>query len=86
MYLIYLLFSFAQEPQDEEIVATPPVVESEKSVKTDEMATTAPPDIRLETSHATLEPYDPNVPVGKLDFFSAKKEQVWHNQAMDLVC
>uniref|UniRef100_A0A8C2HIE0 Matrin 3-like 1.1 n=1 Tax=Cyprinus carpio TaxID=7962 RepID=A0A8C2HIE0_CYPCA len=52
------------EPQDEETDAAPP--ESEKSVKTTEEKpiTTPPPEIKLDTSHATLEPYDPNVPVG----------------------
>ncbi|XP_050983680.1 matrin 3-like 1.2 isoform X2 [Labeo rohita] len=50
--------------QDEETGATPPVVESEKSVKTEEKPITAAPETKLETSHATLEPYDPNVPVG----------------------
>ncbi|XP_077092038.1 uncharacterized protein LOC143744436 [Siphateles boraxobius] len=45
--------------EDEETVA------SEKSVKTEEKTiTTAPSEMRLETSHSTLEPYDPNVPVG----------------------
>uniref|UniRef100_A0A8C1M8M5 Matrin 3-like 1.1 n=1 Tax=Cyprinus carpio TaxID=7962 RepID=A0A8C1M8M5_CYPCA len=53
------------EPEDEETVAAPPVVESEKSVKTEEKPiTTAAPEIKLNTSHAALEPYDPNVPVG----------------------
>uniref|UniRef100_A0A671Q6H5 Matrin-3-like n=1 Tax=Sinocyclocheilus anshuiensis TaxID=1608454 RepID=A0A671Q6H5_9TELE len=53
------------EPQDEETVAAPPVLESEKSGKTEEKPiTTAAPEIKLDTSHATLEPYDPNVPVG----------------------
>lgn len=47
------------EPQDEETDATPP--ESEKSVKTEEKPITTTP---LETSHDTLESYDPNVPVG----------------------
>ncbi|XP_016409135.1 matrin-3-like isoform X1 [Sinocyclocheilus rhinocerous] len=52
------------EPQDEETDATPP--ESEKSEKKTEEKpiTTTPPEIKLDTSHATLEPYDPNVPVG----------------------
>ncbi len=68
MYLIYPLLSFAQEPQDEETDATPP--ESEKSVKTEEKPITTTP---LETSHDTLESYDPNVPVGKMALFFAKK-------------
>ncbi len=69
MNLIYPLLSFAQEPQDEETDAAPP--ESEKSVKTEENPiTTTPP----ETSHATLEPYDPSVPVGKVALFFAKKK------------
>ncbi|KAK2891297.1 hypothetical protein QQF64_007768 [Cirrhinus molitorella] len=52
------------EPQEEETDSTS-VVESEKSVKTEEkLITTAPPETKLETGHATLEPYDPNVPVG----------------------
>ncbi|XP_039510379.1 matrin-3-like isoform X1 [Pimephales promelas] len=47
------------EAEDEETVA------SEKSVKTEEKTiTTAPSEIKPETSHSTLEPYDPNVPVG----------------------
>ncbi|XP_056106318.1 matrin-3-like [Rhinichthys klamathensis goyatoka] len=47
------------EAEDEETVA------SEKSVKTEEKTiTTAPSELKLETSHSTLEPYDPNVPVG----------------------
>ncbi|XDV37018.1 hypothetical protein PO909_006712, partial [Leuciscus waleckii] len=47
------------EAEDEETVA------SEKSVKTEEKTiTTAPSETKLETSHSTLEPYDPNVPVG----------------------
>lgn len=73
MYLIYPLLSFAQEPQDEETDAAPP--ESEKSVKTTEEKpiTTPPPEIKLDTSHATLEPYDPNVPVGKMALVFAKK-------------
>ncbi|XP_026081491.1 matrin-3-like [Carassius auratus] len=53
------------EPQDEETVAAPPVIESEKSVKTEEKPiTTAAPEIKLDISHATLGQYDPNVPVG----------------------
>ncbi|KAK7138222.1 hypothetical protein R3I94_013755 [Phoxinus phoxinus] len=47
------------EAEDEETVA------SEKSVKTEEKTiTTAPSEIKPETSPSTLEPYDPNVPVG----------------------
>ncbi|XP_039510378.1 matrin-3-like [Pimephales promelas] len=47
------------EAEDEETVA------SEKSVKTEEKTITiAPSEIKPETSHSTLEPYDPNVPVG----------------------
>lgn len=72
MYLIYPLLSFSQEPQDEETDATPP--ESEKSVMIEEKPiTTTSPEIKLETSHDTLEPYDPNVPVGKMALFFAKK-------------
>ncbi|XP_073677018.1 matrin 3-like 1.2 [Garra rufa] len=53
------------EPQDDETVATPPDVESEESTKTEEkVITTATPETQLETGNATLEPYDPNVPVG----------------------
>ncbi|ROL55503.1 Matrin-3 [Anabarilius grahami] len=52
------------EPEDEETVDSPTVV-SEKSVKTEEThITAAPSETKLETSHSTLEPYDPNVPVG----------------------
>ncbi|XP_052430459.1 matrin-3 isoform X1 [Carassius gibelio] len=53
-----------EEPQDEETEATPP--ESEKSEKTTEEKpiTTTPSEIKLDTSHATLEAYDPKVPVG----------------------
>lgn len=55
--------SFDQEAEDEETVA------SEKSVKTEEKTiTTAPSETKPETSHSTLEPYDPNVPVGKMTF------------------
>ncbi|XP_052005559.1 matrin-3-like isoform X1 [Xyrauchen texanus] len=57
------------EPQakDEEAVATPPVVVSEKSVETEEKATTSTPpplETKPETSLATLGAHDPNVPVG----------------------
>ncbi|XP_048033052.1 matrin-3-like [Megalobrama amblycephala] len=52
------------EPEDEETVDSPTVV-SEKSVKTEEKnITAASSETKLETSHSTLEPYDPNVPVG----------------------
>lgn len=52
--------SFDQEAEDEETVA---------SEKTEEKTiTTAPSETKPETSHSTLEPYDPNVPVGKMAF------------------
>ncbi|ROL55501.1 Matrin-3 [Anabarilius grahami] len=52
------------KPEDEETVDSPTVV-SEKSVKTEETnITAAPSETKLETSHSTLEPYDPKVPVG----------------------
>ncbi|XP_043113439.1 matrin 3-like 1.2 [Puntigrus tetrazona] len=51
------------EPQDDETDAVPP--ESENTTRTEEKPITATPsEIKPETSHATLEPYDPNVPVG----------------------
>lgn len=64
--MIYPLLSFNQEPEDEETVDSPTVV-SEKNVKTEETnITAAPSETKLETSHSTLEPYDPKVPVGKM--------------------
>ncbi|XP_067314141.1 matrin 3-like 1.2 [Pseudorasbora parva] len=52
------------EAEDEETVASSAVV-SEKSVKTEEKTnTTAPSEMKPETSHSALEPYDPSVPVG----------------------
>ncbi|XP_056327950.1 matrin 3-like 1.2 isoform X2 [Danio aesculapii] len=51
------------EAEDEEKM-TPPA-ESEKSVKSEEKTIPiAPSEMKLETSTATLEQYDPNVPVG----------------------
>ncbi|XP_067314140.1 matrin-3-like [Pseudorasbora parva] len=53
------------EAEDEETVASSAVV-SERSVKTTEEKTntTAPSEMKPETSHPALEPYDPNVSVG----------------------
>ncbi|KAK9962955.1 hypothetical protein ABG768_006190 [Culter alburnus] len=52
------------KPEDEETVDSSTVV-SEKNVKTEETnITAAPSETKLETSHSTLEPYDPKVPVG----------------------
>jgi len=49
-------------------------------VKTEEKTiTTAPSEIKPETSHSTLEPYDPNVPVGKMTLFFTR------NKVFDLI-
>lgn len=53
------------ENEDEEKETDAVPVESEKSVKPEEKnILIAPSEIKLETSPATLEPYNPNVPVG----------------------
>lgn len=63
------MLSFEQEFKEETVV-TPIVVPllPEKSLETEEKANTSPaPEKKLETSLATLEPHDPNLPVGKMN-------------------
>lgn len=68
-FLNCFIHDFFQKPEneDEEKETDAAPVESEKSVNPEEKnILIAPSEIKLETSPATLEPYNPNVPVGKM--------------------